>query len=586
MATLRRRVEVLGLPVIALGAWSCAQVLDIDKSYHLEGTGGASSATSSGKSSSSSGTAAGGAGGGTTTSTTTTTTTTGTGGGSCGAGAMACAQPSDCGATGSPCVTAVCTGGCCGTQQVADGTPVGTQTAGDCQQTVCEGGLTKSKADDTDLPPGQDACHAGTCSGGVPGQGPKPPGAACASGGGHVCNGAGACVACNVSADCGGASICCNAACKPTVAAVSAGSAHTCARLTDGTLWCWGSNTGGQLGNGTTVGSAVPVQVAALGAAVAEVSAGGSNTCARKTDGTLWCWGNTFVGQVGDGLSTGPGCGGQCQPSPVQVAALGASAVHVAVGDETTCATDVNGALYCWGGSASGNLGDGSTASALSPVQVASLGNTVTDFAVSIATTCAREAAGTLWCWGNTTFGEIGNGLTTGPGCSNNCFTTPVQVAALGSAVTQVTTGNSFVCAVANAELYCWANNGNGQVGDGTSNDQRNAPVLIAANIAQVSAGEFHTCAQRGDGTLWCWGLNNDGQVGDGTTANAVTSPVQVAALGANVVGVSAGGLHTCAQKGDGSLWCWGLDSSGQLGNGIASGTYLSPIQVPLGTCP
>jgi len=275
--------------------------------------------------------------------------------------------------------------------------------------------------------------------------------------------------------------------------AISGGRYHACANKRNGTLWCWGANNHDQLPGG---GSQTPVEMKALGGAVAEVSASYYGTCARMMDGTLWCWGENAQGQVGDGTQGGT------KPSPVQVTVLGTGVAGVAAAREHTCARKSDGTLWCWGRNSSGRLGNGTMTDSLRPVEVTGLGNAVVDVQASNAHTCARKTDGTLWCWGG---------------------------------------------------------GGSGQVGDGSLGDEPSPVqvIVLGANVVEVATGGAHTCARKGDGTLWCWGLNSTGQVGDGTKMNR-SSPVQVTALGADVRGVAAGITHTCARKGDGTLWCWG----------------------------
>src|SRR5262249_39646532 len=156
------------------------------------------------------------------------------------------------------------------------------------------------------------------------------------------------------------------------------GGFHTCALKTDGTLWCWGANNLGQLGDGTTVNKTTPVQAGAavLGSDVAEVALGIYNSCARKTDGTLWCWGG----------------GGSGQPSQVGAATLGSAVAEIAVGGFHSCARKTDGTLWCWGDNSSGQLGDGTTVSKTLPVEVgaAPLGDDVAEIALGDYSSCAR----------------------------------------------------------------------------------------------------------------------------------------------------------------------------------------------------
>ncbi|MBI4705937.1 MAG: RCC1 repeat-containing protein, partial [Deltaproteobacteria bacterium] len=142
---------------------------------------------------------------------------------------------------------------------------------------------------------------------------------------------------------------------------------YTCAVKADGTLWCWGSNGCGQLGDGTTQDKSSPVQVLALGTSAVAVAAGCDYTCAVKADGTLWCWGYNYYGQLGDGTT-------QDKSLPVEVKALGKTVAAVAVGERHTCAVKTGGTLWCWGYNGTGQLGDGTTQDKTSPVQVMALG--------------------------------------------------------------------------------------------------------------------------------------------------------------------------------------------------------------------
>ncbi|MBI4700605.1 MAG: hypothetical protein HY744_05490 [Deltaproteobacteria bacterium] len=200
--------------------------------------------------------------------------------------------------------------------------------------------------------------------------------------------------------------------------AVATGGYHTCAVKKDGTLWCWGRNADGELGDGTTQSKSSPVQVSALGTSALAVAAGGYHTCAVKAGGTLWCWGNNEYGQLGDGTT-------QDETSPVQVSVLGTSALAVAGGQAHTCAVKAGGTLWCWGRNANGQLGDGTTQDKTSPVQVPALGTSALAVAAGNDHTCAVKAGGTLWCWGNNEYGQLGDGTT-------QKKLSPVQVTALG----------------------------------------------------------------------------------------------------------------------------------------------------------
>ena len=335
--------------------------------------------------------------------------------------------------------------------------------------------------------------------------------------------------------------------------AAAAGFSHTCAVKPDRTLWCWGSNDSGQLGDGTTTDRLLPVQVNALGAAVAEVSVGDLFTCARKTDHTLWCWGNNASGQLGNGTTAG-------SLTPVQVTALGATVAEVSAGDLFACARLTDGTADCWG---SGLLGDGTTNPSLSPIAVTALGGAVAEISTGDGVVCARKTDGTLWCWGNNTFGVVGDGTTTDR-------LTPTRVTALGTGVSAVSVGDVFACAVQDDGVWCWGTNDHGQLGDGTT-ASHSLPAQVSGlpqPAERVSANGRHTCAGLVDGTLWCWGWNQYGELGDGTTADR-HGPVAVGVFAGDVAQVSAGVNHdSCAVRADSSVWCWGSDGFGQLGDG------------------
>jgi alpha-tubulin suppressor-like RCC1 family protein len=367
--------------------------------------------------------------------------------------------------------------------------------------------------------------------------------------------------------------VCCQGACIATVVEVAVGGLHTCARKSDGTLWCWGSDVFGQIGDGSTTSPKSMVQVASLGSSVAQVAAGANHTCARKTDGTLWCWGSNGSGQLGDGTTTQ-------RTTPVQVTSLGTSVASVAAGAAHTCARKTDGTLWCWGLNSLGQIGDNGTTQRLLPVQVTTLGTAVAEASLGYYHSCARKTDGTLWCWGYNAYGQLGDGTAIQRKA-------PVQVTALGAVVAQVSVGNWHSCARrTDGTLYCWGFNYGGQVGDGTLT-QRNSPTALStfgASVAQVGAGGDHTCAVKTDGTTWCWGANGAYQIGDGTNVQRPL-PVQVTLLGTGGVAVATGGSASCARKSDSTLWCWGDDSAGMIGFGYPLPFVAVPARLSFGVC-
>jgi alpha-tubulin suppressor-like RCC1 family protein len=338
-------------------------------------------------------------------------------------------------------------------------------------------------------------------------------------------------------------------------AKVGAGWGHTCAIKQDGSLWCWGWNGYGQLGDGTNTSRNTPVQIMSSG--VTSVSLGDSHTCAIKQDGSLWCWGNNYYRQLGDGTNT-------IRTTPVQIMSSGVSSV--ALGGYHTCAVKTDGSLWCWGRNDSGQLGDGTYTDRTTPVQIMSSG--VSSVALGYAHTCAVRADGSLWCWGRNDSGQLGDGTYTDR-------TTPVQI--MSSGVSSVALGGGHTCAVkTDGSLWCWGRNDSGQLGDGTWTGKNTPVQIMSSGVSSVALGGGHTCAVKTDGSLWCWGYNNSGQLGDGTWTDK-TTPVQIMSSG--VSSVALGGYHTCAVKTDGSLWCWGNNDSGQLGDGTYT-DRTTPVQI------
>jgi alpha-tubulin suppressor-like RCC1 family protein len=327
--------------------------------------------------------------------------------------------------------------------------------------------------------------------------------------------------------------------------------------MNDGSVWCWGYNQSGQIGDGTTTERDSPVHVSALGNSVQAISAGYDRTCAIKTDGSLWCWGNT----VG--------------PSPVQIPTLGNAAAQVSVGFAHICVVKNDDTLWCWGWNGWGQLGDGTLIDHDTPEQVSPMvfGYQIYQVSAGYNHTCALKNDGTIWCFGGNTGGQLGNGTvgtTSGPVEADNPG---------ASYFTSVKAGFYNSWALQNDDsLWKW--------GDTKEMDATGEPIPVnglGGAAAAVSAGQDHTCARKKDGTLMCWGYNQDGELGNGTYV-ASNVPQQVTSLGSDVAEVSAGVDFTCARKKDGSLWCWGTNGVGQLGNGTTNGSFL-PVQVSLMIC-
>lgn len=326
-----------------------------------------------------------------------------------------------------------------------------------------------------------------------------------------------------------------------------------CAIRCDGAVWCWGSNTRGELGDGTTTGRATPALVRDLGGPATAVTAGYNHVCAVAS-GVVRCWGRNDEGQLGDGTRGD-------RTRPVAVAGLERPALDVAAGGTHSCALLDDGSVWCWGANRSGQLGDGSVVSSLVPVAVRGLGGAAAAVVAGQYHSCARLVDGAVRCWGFNDFGALGDGSATDQ-------RRPVPAALPEAAVALASKGNHGCAVLAGGALWCWGFNGDGAVDRSLTN--RTRPVLVAAlgtSARGVSTGDRHTCALLEGGDLRCWGLNAAGQLGDDSTTRRLT-PTTVQGLDGAATLLSAGGSHTCAALADGRVRCWGSGSSGQLGTG------------------
>jgi alpha-tubulin suppressor-like RCC1 family protein len=354
------------------------------------------------------------------------------------------------------------------------------------------------------------------------------------------------------------------------ITAVTTGGAHTCALTGSGSVYCWGNNFSGQLGDGTATDAHTPVAVVAIGrngaAKASQVAAGHDHTCALVV-GTVLCWGDNSAGQLGNGTNV-------ASKTPVAVDGI-TTATEIAAGDAHTCALLAGGTVDCWGYDLNGQLGggDGSNGESTLPVSVIGI-TTAAAIAAGSAHTCALLADNTVECWGNNQVGQLGNGTT-------NDSPVPVMVTGAGSTATAISAGHNHTCAM-DFGVRCWGDNQYGQLGFYNGNpysDTPGPPVQIDSNLrtaTAITAGDSHTCALADNHGVWCWGLNDTGQLGDGTLSNSGNA-VEVSGI-STATAISAGSSYSCAVVAAG-VKCWGNNTVGELGNGTTTNSS-TPVAV------
>ena len=283
----------------------------------------------------------------------------------------------------------------------------------------------------------------------------------------------------------------------------------------------------------------------------------------------MQCWGWNGEGELGDGT-------GVSSAMPVNVLGLQSGVTDVESGELHSCAVMEGGEVKCWGANWAGQLGDGTTEDRLAPVAVVDLQDALALAGGETDITCVLRKSGAVYCWGSNHNGQLGAGLP------DNFKATPVAVVGLSNGVRSISAGGNHACAVKeNRHVVCWGRNSAGQLGDGTFN-LSNTPVEVTGitNAESVAAGFDHTCVVTTGGAAKCWGLNGQGQLGDGSTTQR-SAPVQVSGLGSGVAQLTAGAAHTCALLDNGAVKCWGWNSSGELGNGT-NDQSLHPVDVEL----
>jgi len=364
-----------------------------------------------------------------------------------------------------------------------------------------------------------------------------------------------------------------NAAAMTGFTQVSVGNSFTCAVKSDGTVWCWGRNNVGQLGNGTTINASRPVQVSGLTGAT-QVAAAETQACAVKSDGRVWCWGG---GRLGNGSAAG-------STVPVQVSDL-TTATQISGNYSHFCALKADASVVCWGWNILYNLGDGTTTDRLVPTALSpALPMGALQVSAGVFGTSVLLTDGTVRSWGAGNNGALGNGSTT--------YSTSTKTAPTGlSTVSKISGGPGWgnLCAIETVGrvVKCWGLNNNGQLGIGVmaasgADYWRLTPVAVTgftSAVTSIDAGIYTPCAVLADTSLMCWGYNGQGQAG--VSGTQVLTPTAVPNM-TGVSQVSTGYYHSCAVLSDTTVKCWGSNTYGALGNGsttnsVAAVSVLAP---------
>ena len=342
-----------------------------------------------------------------------------------------------------------------------------------------------------------------------------------------------------------------------------------------GQVWAWGDNGYGELGDGSQKDRTQPVQVANNLSGVVQLAVGCIHTIALKSDGTVWTWGYNFNGQLGDGTNTH-------RYRPVQITSL-KGIVQVTAGNYHSVALKSDGTVWAWGYNGYGQLGDNTTTSTSAPIQVKDT-NSTSGFLQGVVQvtaggyhggsgsfeshTLALKSDGTVWGWGANHVGQLGDNTKVERH-------TPIQASNL-SGIVQVAAGTHFSVALKfDGTIWTWGHNDSGQLGDGTNaNNPLPTQIKNFYGVVQVAGGTNHSLALKSDGTVWAWGRNVEGELGDGTNTDRRT-PTQTLS---DVMQVVAVGYSTLTVKSDGTVWAWGYNSNGQLGDGTSTNKP-NPIQ-------
>ncbi len=335
---------------------------------------------------------------------------------------------------------------------------------------------------------------------------------------------------------------------------------HTCILLNSSAVKCWGLNTYGQIGDGTTVQRNTPVTVSGLSVGVSSIVAGYDHSCAVLSTGAAKCWGRNGSGQLGNGTTTS-------SSTPVDVSGL-SNVSAMAASQSNTCALIRTGAVKCWG--SGGRTGDGTSNQRSTPVDVSGLSSGAIAIASGFNHTCAVLDTGAVRCWGDNDGSQSGNG---GGG------TSPKAVSGLSASAIAIAASEKNTCVLlVTGAVNCWGENGFGGTGAAPSSAKSNPQTVSGISTAvAISGGSETFCAVLVSGVVKCWGYNGMGAFGNGTTTSSHI-PQTVSGI-STAVAIETGWHHSCALLSSGSAKCWGGNGYGQLGDNSTT-QRLTPVNV------
>ena len=355
-----------------------------------------------------------------------------------------------------------------------------------------------------------------------------------------------------------------------TTTSASGGHDHTCAVTSSGGVRCWGGNSRGQLGNGTTTPSLTPVNVTGLSSGVVAVSTGVYSSCALTVSGGVKCWG--AGGKLGDGTTTDSSV-------PVTPVGLSSGVRQLSLGYGHACVLLTDATVRCWGANGQGPLGDGTRTASREPIPVPGLTG-IASISSGGVHTCALTDGGAVKCWGYNAYGQVGNG-TSGMTPGGDVLS-PADVVGLSSGVSAIAAGGYHSCALlSGGAAVCWGENGAGELGDGTFVDS-SVPVSVAGpadGFASLAPGSYHTCAIDTHGGVMCWGSGDSGSLGNGDTVDR-SLPTAVVGASSGTLSLASGRWHTCRIDTSGRTTCWGWNLAGQVGNGSTAVAVTTPVPV------